>query len=63
MVEFEIIERVGISNISYSDAVKNAINEIKGNRNIHFFTITEQRGKVNENNDIEFQVILKIGIF
>jgi len=54
---------VGISNISYSDAVKNAINEIKGNRNIHFFTITEQRGKVNENNDIEFQVILKIGIF
>jgi flavin-binding protein dodecin len=62
LAEFRIIERVGISNKSISDAVKNAITSVKTDGDIHFFKIIEQRGKVINNNDIEFQVIIKIGL-
>jgi flavin-binding protein dodecin len=62
MVEFEIIERIGVSKKSVSDAVQNAIDNIPGDRNIHFFEIVQQRGKVDDNKNIEFQVILRIGI-
>ena len=62
MVEFEIIERIGVSKKSVSDAVQNAIDNITGDRNIHFFEIVQQRGKVDDNKNIEFQVILRIGI-
>ena len=41
MSEFEIFERVGVSKNNVSDAVRNAINNIKGERNIHFFKIVE----------------------
>jgi flavin-binding protein dodecin len=40
----------------------NAIDNIEGHRNIHFFEIVQQRGKVDDNKNIEFQVILKIGL-
>jgi len=62
MGEFEIIERVGVSTKSISDAVQNAIDKIEGDRNIHFFEIVQQRGKVDDKRNIEFQIILKIGI-
>ena len=62
MAEFQIIERVGISQKNYSDAIKNAIKAIDEKRNIHFFKVIEQRGKVDNEKNIEFQVILKIGI-
>ena len=62
MGEFEIIERVGVSKQSISDAVQNAIDKIEGDRNIHFFEIVQQRGKVDDKRNIEFQIILKIGI-
>jgi len=61
MSEFEIIERVGISPKSISDAVKNALQLIDTNRKIHFFEIIQQRGTM-QGNSIEFQVIIKIGI-
>lgn len=61
MSEFEIVERVGISNISISDAVKNALDRIDKRRNIHFFEIIQQRGTVHSGT-VEFQVIIKIGI-
>jgi flavin-binding protein dodecin len=62
MVEFEVIERIGVSTKSMSDAVQNAIDNIGVDRNIHFFEIVQQRGKVDNNKNIEFQVILKIGL-
>jgi flavin-binding protein dodecin len=62
MGEFEIIERVGVSSKSLSDAIQNAIDNVDGDRNIHFFEIIQQRGKVDHHKNIEFQVILKIGI-
>jgi flavin-binding protein dodecin len=59
MKEFEIIEKVGISNDSYSDAIKNVISNIK--KNIYWFEVIEQRGRITKENKIEFQVVIKIG--
>jgi flavin-binding protein dodecin len=56
---FEIIEKAGVSYNSYSEAVKNGLKDI--NKNIQWFEIVEQRGKITEDDKIEFQVVLKIG--
>jgi len=61
MSEFEIIERVGLSTTSLSDAVNNALKSVGTKRKIHFFEIIQQRGTMH-GNTIEFQVIIKIGI-
>lgn len=59
MKEFEIIEKVGISNESYSDAVRNALYLVK--KQIFWFEIVEQRGRLTKDKKIEFQVVVKIG--
>lgn len=58
---FEIINRVGISNQSISDAVKNALDEAKNDGGVSWFEVVEQRGRVTNDDKIEFQVTLKIG--
>lgn len=58
---FEIINRVGISNESISDAVKNALIDAKNTGGVSWFEVIEQRGRVTDNDKIEFQVTLKIG--
>ena len=57
--EFDIIEKAGVSYDNYSDAVKNALKKIE--RQIHWFEVIEQRGRVTQDNKIEFQVVVKIG--
>ncbi len=59
MKEFNIVEKVGISYISYSDAVKQAIQNI--DKQVYWFEVIEQRGRITEDDKIEFQVIIKIG--
>ena len=59
MQEFEIIEKVGVSNENYSEAVRNALQRIE--KKIFWFEVIEQRGRLNKDNKIEFQVVLKIG--
>ncbi|MBI1931371.1 MAG: dodecin domain-containing protein [Ignavibacteriales bacterium] len=58
---FEIINRVGISNQSISDAVKNALDEAKNDGGVSWFEVVEQRGRVTNDDKIEFQVTVKIG--
>ncbi|MBK8945647.1 MAG: dodecin domain-containing protein [Ignavibacteriae bacterium] len=58
---FEIINRVGISNESISDAVKNAVTEAKNDGGVSWFEVVEQRGRVTSEDKIEFQVTVKIG--
>lgn len=58
---FEIIERVGISTIGVSEAIKSVVNEAKENGGVSWFEVMEQRGRVDQNGDIEFQVTVKIG--
>lgn len=59
MKGFNIIEKVGISNKSYSDAVQQVMKNF--NKQVQWFEVIEQRGRVTEDQKIEFQVVVKIG--
>ncbi len=59
MNQFEIIEKVGVSNKNYSEAVKNALKGL--NKKIFWFEVIEHRGRFTKDNQIEFQIVLKIG--
>lgn len=58
---FEIIERVGISTDSISDAIKQVVFETEKERKVAWFEVIEQRGRINNEGKIEFQVTVKIG--
>ena len=60
MKEFNIIEKVGISYKSYSDAVKQALESI--DKQVYWFEVIEQRGRMSSDDKIEFQVVVKIGV-
>jgi len=61
MKKNQIIEKIGISNKSHSDAVANAIKMVQKENEVYWFKVSEFRGRIN-NNSIEYQVIVKIGI-
>jgi flavin-binding protein dodecin len=58
---FEIIERVGISIDTVSDAIKKVVMEAKTEGGVSWFEVTEQRGRVTHDDKLEFQVTVKIG--
>lgn len=58
---FEIVERVGISTESISDAVKSVIQEENKGNSVSWFNVIEERGRVLDNGKLEFQVTVKIG--
>jgi len=58
---FEIIERVGISNVSSSDAIKAAVKEANDEKRVGWFEVKEERGRVTNEGEIEFQVTVRIG--
>lgn len=58
---FEIIERVGTSFESASDAVKSVIMEAHKEGGVSWFNVIEHRGRVTQDNKVEFQVTVKIG--
>lgn len=58
---YKQIELTGTSNESIEDAVQRAINKASETlHNIHWFQVIETRGAVEENNKIEWQVIVKV---
>jgi len=60
-ISFEIIERVGISTISSSDAIKKVVEEAHNEKKVSWFEVQEERGRVTQDSDIEYQVTVKIG--
>jgi len=58
---FEIIERVGISTESITEAVKNAVSEANRDKKVSWFEVVEERGRITSEGKVEFQVTLKIG--
>jgi flavin-binding protein dodecin len=58
----DIIEKVGISTESYSDAVKKILKEVQRECRVNWFQVVEQRGRVSTDGEIEFQVIVKMGV-
>ncbi|MCX6148979.1 MAG: dodecin domain-containing protein [Ignavibacteriales bacterium] len=58
---FEILERVGISTDSVSDAIKTAVYEANHEKPVAWFNVLDERGRVTSEGKIEFQVTVKIG--
>ena len=59
---YKITEVVGTSPISFAEAVKAAVAEAaKTIRNMEWFEVVEERGRIDEGKVKEFQVVLKIG--
>jgi dodecin len=58
---FEIIERVGVSTVSSTEAIKSAVLEANNQRKVGWFEVSEVRGRVTQEGQVEFQVTIKIG--
>jgi len=59
---YKLLELTGSSAVSIEDAVENAIAKAHQTvRNIHWFTITETRGQVENGKVAHWQVSLKLG--
>ncbi|HMC14692.1 MAG TPA: dodecin [Albitalea sp.] len=59
---YKLLELTGSSNKSIEDAVSNAIAKANETiRNIHWFTISETRGHVEDGKVAHWQVTLKVG--
>jgi flavin-binding protein dodecin len=59
--QFEVIERVGTLNVSSSDAIKDVVKKAHEDFRVSWFEVIEERGRVTEEGEIEFQVKVKIG--
>ncbi|MCF8259173.1 MAG: dodecin domain-containing protein [Melioribacteraceae bacterium] len=58
---FEIIERVGISNHSITEAVEKVVKEANEEKKVGWFEVIEQRGRVTNEGSLEFQIKVRIG--
>jgi dodecin len=59
----KMFEVIGVSNAGYSEAVKNAVEEvIREGKVVHFFEIMEQRGSVRGGKIHEYQVKVKVAV-
>ncbi len=59
---FKVIELVGTSPSSFADAVRAAVEEAaKTVRNMSWFEVIQERGRIAEGKVAEFQVTIKVG--
>jgi hypothetical protein len=59
---YKITEVVGTSPVSFAEAVKSGVEEAaKTLRHMHWFEVSELRGRIAEGKVEEFQATLKIG--
>jgi hypothetical protein len=59
---YKITELVGTSPTSFAEAVRAAVAEAaKTVRNMEWFEVVDERGRIKEGNVAEFQVTIKIG--
>ncbi len=59
---FRKTELVGTSLVGFDDGVQKAIERVRKTlRNVMWFEVKEQRGRITSNGDIEYQITLEIG--
>ncbi len=59
---YKVIELVGVSPVSFAEAVKAAVEEAsKTVRNMNWFEVVEERGRIADGKVAEFQVTIKVG--
>jgi flavin-binding protein dodecin len=57
-----VIELVGVSTVSFAEAVKSAVEEAaKTVRNMSWFEVVAERGRIADGKVAEFQVTIKVG--
>jgi len=59
--QFEVVELVGLSSVSSSEAIKTVVLESNKTKPVAWFEVIEERGRVTQDGQIEFQVKVKIG--
>lgn len=59
--QFEVVELVGLSNVSSSEAIKSVVLESNKAKPVAWFEVIEERGRVTQDGQIEFQVKVKLG--
>jgi len=60
---FQMLEVVGTSANSFSEAVKNAVNDVaKSGKKASWIQVVEQRGAIRDGQLKEYQVVLKIAV-
>jgi len=58
---YKLIELVGISEVSYEEAIKNAVGKAAQTLNeLSWFEVVELRGRIDNNQVTEFQAKLKV---
>ena len=58
----KMMEVVGVSSSSFSDAVKSVVNKLlKAGHKVYWFEVVEQRGAMR-NENIEFQVKVNVAV-
>ena len=59
---YSMIELVGVSEVSYADATKRAIERAsKSLRGLGWFKVTQLRGLIRDGETVEYQVTLQVG--
>jgi len=59
---YKKIELVGTSTQSFSEAAANAVAKAKETvRGMRWFEVTEQRGRVSDENVVEYQTTIQVG--
>jgi len=59
---YSVIELAGSSEVSHSDAIKNAITRAsETTRHLRWFEVTQLRGEIEEGEIRHFQVTMKVG--
>ena len=59
---FEYVDIVGISSVSFEDAVKQAVEAASVGRKVAWFEVVATRGRViDPGRDVEFQVTVRFG--
>ncbi len=59
---YKISEVVGTSHKSSDHAIENAVSRARGTlRNMRWYEVAGQRGMIEEDGTIQYQVVLKVG--
>ena len=59
--QFEVLELVGTSNESSSDAIKAVVLDAHKQGGVAWFEVIEERGRGTDDGKVEFQVKVKVG--
>ena len=58
---YKKIELIGVSEKSYEEAIQNAVSKASQTlRNLDWFEVVDQRGKIVDGKVVQFQVVMKV---